>query len=299
MRSVWVICLPIIFVSNIFGIDCYAEDGVDLAVASFTCYNKVKVENPQKNTFEEDMKVGVSILNTQLSYPVALSNNETFLINGLNFQQLILDYENWDVSQSSDNSDEFYMLEYEFALQHKIDDRLSLIGILRPALVSDLEQISMADLRINAGIVFDRSFGLGKRCGIGVGYSSNLGEPLIFPVFSYAQVYSDKFRFKLIVPVLAELWYEFSPRIELGLVSRLIANQYRINRIGTRADKFRYFNASVGPSLRLFLDKNVNLSFDGGITFFHRFQLYDRNEKIRAIDLRNSWFIKLGFNFSV
>jgi len=93
-------------------------------------------------------------------------------------------------------------------------------------------------------------------------YAGNFGDSLFVPLMRFAWNNEKKLRANIILPAQAELWYKYTESLDLGLRARIIGNQYKINKKGTRSNKFNYLVACVGPSLNYHFTDSLSLGLD-------------------------------------
>lgn len=298
-KNIFCIFLLVLFCANCFISRGICQEKIEITSVECSYLSKVKVNSPVQNSFEQDLKVQPTISGFRFNYPIVVEKDKTYLIHGFSFQHLLLDYENWDIFQEPDCVDEFYALGYELTLSYKFSEVWTMNTFLHPGIASDVKGASLGDMHISGGVLFDYRTSGPASYGLGLAYAGNFGDPLFVPLIRFAWDDEKKLRLNLILPAQAELWYKYTENLELGLRARLIGNQYKINKPGARSNKFNYLVACLGPSFKYHFTDNLSLGLDAGMTLFHRLQLYDRDTKVRSLDLKNGWFSTLGVYFNI
>ncbi|MFH2144679.1 MAG: DUF6268 family outer membrane beta-barrel protein [Candidatus Omnitrophota bacterium] len=290
---VFYLCVLVIFLS--FSCPVFAaEEKIEVLKLEAYYLKSAKVDDPKTGTFEENLEARPSLVDLRFSYPHLVDEGTTYLIQGFSFQNLNLNYRNWDRSQDTDNADEFYAFNYEIALYHKYSEQWAQTIFIHPGLASDFEDASVKDMHIAAGALFDCRINDNTAYGLGAVYMYNsFGDSYFLPLVSFSSK-NKTFSAQCILPAKAQAWYLGWKRMDAGIIAKFSGNQYRVNQAGMFSNRLNYYLFTLGPALRWHWSKNVDLNFEAGSVLFHRIQLYKDETKIRAMDLKNNWFFMAG-----
>ena len=256
-----------------------------------------KVADPVPGSGEDDLTLSANILDMSLTYPQSLEENKVYLIHTLKFRHLRFLYENREKLAEPGLADDLYAAYYTVALREKVDGSKTVTALASAGISSDFECVSLHDLKLNFAVLFDRTLENSNIVGIGVGYASNMGEALVFPVFNYTQNNTKPLTVKIIIPLYAQIMYECSSRVKAGVFTGFYADNYRISRGNSDSDSLRYQYLLAGPQALISLDDNWQLNAQAGIVLFQRLGLFRSDDKVRSLDFKDSWFLSLGLSY--
>jgi hypothetical protein len=254
-----------------------------------------------KRNFTQDLQVEVATFDAGLAFPLEFSEGKTTLVNEFSFQHLFLNYRNWNIEQGGNfKVEDAYAVEYSLTLLHKLSPKWSLITIVTPGLASDFKaKISSDDFTFQAIAGLGRHFSEKLTFYFGLGYFRDFGEPLLFPAVRLEWDNGSNLKATVMPPLDVELWYLPNQALELGLLIKTAGNQYHGDPdiYGADNPQLRYSVTTLGPSARVNILPWLHLNLEGGITFLRRFEFFDGDEEALSIDLEQTGFFRVGFDF--
>lgn len=247
-----------------------AQNYLDLAKFSYGITNSNKFLNSTEKTNIEEFKL-------QLNFPVVLDQKNTLLM-GLNSKkfQLRLDPEN------SDNF-KFYFIGLELGINQVYSEKWRATYFLFPGIASDLNTISKRDIQIGILALFNYTKRKNLRYKFGLYGHTELYGPLIVPLLGlYYTSTNQQWEFDLNLPIMVEINHKLSNRLTIGTNFDGLGSTYNFNKS---------FSISENPYLaktsnelfafsRFQLDKSIFLKISAGYSFFRKFKVYDKNDKV-------------------
>lgn len=174
---------------------------------------------------------------------------------------------------TSEASTDLHVAAADLWLLRTLDDRHTLVTVLRPGVYGDLEDAG-AQWRTEGAVFVDRIVSPRTTVGVGLSYGSNFGRVLPIPVVHVVARPKRRVLVDALLPARADLWWMPRKGLDLGLGAGLVGAQYglaRPNQVVAGADALWLANATVGPQLRWAPQGGkLQLTADGGATVIRR-----------------------------
>lgn len=173
----------------------------------------------------------------------------------------------------SEASTDLHVAAADLWLLRTLDDRHTLVTVLRPGLYGDLDDAG-AQFRTEGALFVDRILSPRTTVGVGLSYGSNFGRVLPIPVVHVVARPRRRLLVDALLPARADLWWMPRKGLDLGVGAGLVGAQYglaRPNQVVAGADALWLANATVGPQLRWAPQGGkLQLTADGGATVIRR-----------------------------
>ncbi len=273
----------------------YAQPKPSISI-SYEAMPSSKFSDPEAGL--EDGEIQIDAIALKASYPLVFSQGKTVLVTEVNYQHRDLDYSNFGGIQTDIGA--VHSANLTFMVQHVLSERWSLLGMAIPGFASDVDdKLVSQDLSFQAILAFMRQVSPKFTWGFGGAYSTGFGRPFPFPVLALNWNNGKNMRWENILPVSSEFWYAPNPKLELGLVFGVNGDLYQgdPDKYGVGDPEMEYSTITFGPAVRYRLTEWVNLNLEGGIVGLHRFDFYDRNDKVETRSLKASGYIRVGLGF--
>ena len=158
-------------------------------------------------------------------------------------------------------------------LLRTLDDRHTLVTVLRPWLYGDLDHAG-SQFRTEGAVFVDRILSPRTTVGVGLSYGSNFGRVLPIPVVHVVARPRRRLLLDALLPARADLWWMPRKGLDLGVGAGLVGAQYGLARptqLVAGADALWLANATIGPQLRWAPQGGkLQLTADGGATVIRR-----------------------------
>ncbi len=279
--------------------------GVEIASGGWEFFQRVNVEDPADNSSEEQLSLESSFYDLRVNYPKVIEPEKLFLLQGLNFRQQSLHFSGWDSMIPGQPPNELYSLGYSIYLRDILSKENNLSWFFRSNFSGNFKSITLRAVRMTAGGVYNFSSDSGWTWGAGASIQQGFKIPALLPVFSLKfsstadKQTSSPWRFSLLLPVSAQLWYKYSESLELGVNARLAGEEYYIGGSGKSFNRLSYSAATAGPAVIFRPGEDVSLTLETGVVFFHRLTLLEGTDKVRAWDFKPGWSINTAFSLSI
>lgn len=217
-------------------------------------------------------------------------------------EQSSLNY-NVPVLQAND-LDKFYNFGIDLSYFKVLNEKWSVIGILRPQLSSNFtSDITFDDFNPNAVLLFNYSNKPTYRVSFGASYLSNspIGIPIL-PFVNYWQKLSEKAEMNLGIYESSYSYKAFNGTTITAFLGFEGFN-YNISENLTIANKtaenINYVEVKSGLRLKQKLSKMINLNLSAGYTFSRNFDFVDDSqEEVLSFDMKNNISLSAGISIN-
>jgi hypothetical protein len=278
-----------------------AQDA-DLARVEYTYIPQANSEN------------SVSRFRALVNFPIALSWEGSYLIGGLEYRNLDLDFKD-PVPFATNNLDNFQLFRATMAYTFKMKKDWRFVVKAGAEIHSNFENSTFGgdDVRFTGSLfmIKDRSgdeVEKPSRLIIGLNYSTNAGRPFPIPLLNYYKKFRPNWSYSLGTPK-TNLKHFLSKKQALSTFITLdgffsnIQNDIEItNADGSMglAGNISMTQVLGGVGYEYFFTKNLLVYFYGGHTFYNEIRLRDskRNTLYRIND-ENTFYIRTGLKFKI
>jgi len=252
---------------------------------------------------EEDLEIQLSVLRVGGAFPLVFAGGKTMLINQFDLRLFNVDYSNWDpVELGEDKVDKLYEITYTLFLLQTLSPKWQLLAIAAPGLATSFEAgVTWDDFRMEAALGAIRVFGERFSLGAGLAYTRDFGDPIPFPFLFVDWKISPKWSAFGLIPVSANITYNLSKRLDLGVIYELNGDLYHGDPDKWDVDnpQLEYTIAVLGPTVQLHITEWLHLKVDGGWAFYHNFQFKDGDTVERSLDLTQNFYVRGGVLFGM
>lgn len=208
----------------------------------------------------------------QAAHRILLDGGNTMLLLGAQYRGVRVTLPTAAGTPSGAPTD-LHVAAADLWLLRTLDDRHTLVTVLRPGLYGDLDDAG-AQFRTEGALFVDRILSPRTTVGVGLSYGSNFGRVLPIPVVHVVARPRRRLLLDALLPARADLWWMPRKGLDLGLGAGLVGAQYGVagaNRLVASADALWLANATIGPQLR-WAPQGGKLQFtaDGGATVLRR-----------------------------
>jgi hypothetical protein len=275
----------------------FAQPGPSFSM-SYEFFPTSELADPDPGTFEESLGIRVATFSAEFSLaPVMYADGKTILVNTLSFHRFDLDYDNWDDVVGGNRIENTQGIEYTLMVIRQLSEKWSLTAMINPGLYSDFQgDLSPNDFNLSSAFIFGRQYSENFSLGFGLAYTLKYGSAIPIPFVTMNWTNGSNLRVELFLPMMAELWYMPSEKLELGLTAKVSGNQYHgdPSRYAGADPQMSYSVVTAGPSVKYQFSKGFALRVDAGATLLRRFEFYDGDVKLNSLDLKESGFIRAG-----
>ena len=211
-------------------------------------------------------------LQLQAAHRVLLHGGNTMLLLGAQYRGVRATLPTPAGSAAGATTD-LHVAAADLWLLRTLDDRHTLVTVLRPGLYGDLGDVG-AQWRTEGALFVDRILSPRTTVGVGLSYGSNFGRVLPIPVVHVVARPRRRLLLDALLPARADLWWMPRKGLDLGVGAGLVGAQYAVagaNRLLAGADALGLANATIGPQLRWAPQGGkLQLTADGGATVIRR-----------------------------
>lgn len=233
-----------------------------------------------------------------VNFPTRLKNQKTILVNG--FQYRFVGVSTMNDNLTSDNSQSFHRITYNFTVIHRLTDSWMLSGRLIPTLASDFkENLSGDDFTMQGGVMAIRELSSFTSIGGGLIYSTRLGKPLLLPGFHF-RYGKDKHRLFVQLPALVNYSYQTDTKDKLSIGFRMGLNGGNFNISSDKTNNNReinrlnYSRANIGPLANYKITNMIQLEAWGGLSTARKYRFEDVPGNDYRFNSGNSPFVNIG-----
>lgn len=246
----------------------------------------------------ENAEVLSRTTNFSIGYPFMLNEGRTML--GVELSWATRQFEYSGFPAGGPGVDALHEGGLMLTLMHPINEKWSFLGIVAPALASDLHgDLTKEDFNFQVIAAGIRKVSPRFTYGIGAAYSTQFGEPIPLPVALIEWNNEKKLSWRTILPISSEFWYAHSNRVELGLILNVDGNDFQGDpgRYEVDDPQLRYSVTTFGPTARFALANNLFLQVDAGIVPYQRFEFFDGRDKQASFNIKESAFARISFSY--
>lgn len=227
---------------------------------------------------------------------IAGESGSTLLLLGGQWRGVRADLPRLAAAGASTDPTTLHVLTADLWMLRTLDDRHTLVTVLRPGLYGDLgapgEQFRLEGVAFVDRIVSDRA-----TVGLGLSYASSFGEVLAVPVLHivarpYRQVLVDA-----LLPARLDVWWLPRRGLDIGVGAALTGAQYGLDgetRVGG-ADALQVANATVGPQIRWTPSGSKwQFTADAGTTVLRRLRYADGGNVVADLAPGNVPYVRAG-----
>jgi len=240
-------------------------------------------------------EVQVSSFETRVSIPTSYSSG--VVSNGLDYQQLRLDYTN--PAPGAQLVEAAHALSYNLSWFQRLDESWSMLTLASPGLASDFRgELSVDDLALEVALVGIYAFSDRFAVGLGAGYNARLGMQFPMPVMAVRWQPTPTMKLEAILPQSATFAFQPHPILGVGIEAMLDGGSYHGDPDWYEPEnpQMRYSLAKVGSRLTFHLMPWVHLQLASGYAFLRRFEFYDGTDELVSYDLDNNGYMRAGLS---
>jgi hypothetical protein len=268
--------------------------------AEFGLFPYRHIANPDVGTMDEDLEIELKTLTFGASFPMVFAQGKTLLLTKVEYQHLDFNFRNWDRDEGGDPAakDAGHSAKFSSVFLHGLSQRWRLLAVITPGIASDLNgDFSTDEITLEAVLGLIRQFGEDLSLGFGVAYVRDFGEPLPLPFLMLEWQVSPRVKVRGIVPENLEVRYQQSPKLALGLASKVSGNRYHGDPDTWEAEnpQFKHTIATVGPTAQVHFSKWMHLNLEGGYVFYHNFEFMDGDRTDNSFHLKPVGYLRAGF----
>lgn len=266
---------------------------LQLAGLSYTRFSNAEVLDSPLN-----QNVEVNEYNFFVNLPKTLKNENTILINGLQYR-LATPFLDNDLNLGL-KGQQLHVIGYRFTALHQLEHKWRVLVSLNPTLSSTFNTaLEGDDFLLNGTLHFVKEKSDRFAYGGGIALTSSYGLPRLIPTLQLT-FRSENARFEILLPRHITYDYYFK-KITVGLQmavsgSRYNANYSRVNSLNEikQVDKLSYTRVIVGPTINYRIGSFIQLEASGGITIARRVGLQDDSLDYENYDIANRPFFQFG-----
>ncbi len=257
--------------------------GFTLFELNYTRFGNAEVPNSPLNeetSFQE--------LEASLNIPIRLKNDKLILVNGLRYRLVTPDVDT-DIANLN-----LHFIGYSLQAIKPLNDKLTLIAAIVPALSSDLQ-----DDITNDDFLFTGSAAMRKKVSeqfsyaLGIAFTSRFGEPLVLPI---VQIKHQKNRFTLNAALpsgVTALWKNKTGNLSYGFSANASGSQYHLSL--PNYDVARFTRINLGPSVEYRVKGPLVLMANAGVALRRQFEFIpEAGSNTITLDPDNTGFFNIG-----
>jgi hypothetical protein len=241
-------------------------------------------------------KVSIQELGGFVYIPLKLKNDKTIIINGLAYGLVKINHFN-ALASLPEPYMKLHTVNYSFMVAHKINEKWSFIGVVKPTLASDFKaDLSTDDVVIQSLAFFIHKFNSNLKFGGGLAYTTRFGDPLVIPVFPI-RYSNNKHNINTLLPIRFLYNYKLYPDLSIGLKALINGANFNIQghtQNSIEVNKINYTRISIGPVLYYSPIKLVALELSGGLNALRSFNPVDYDGNRYKNQLPVGSFINMG-----
>ena len=255
---------------SVFITSIHAQNYLDLVKFSYSNTNSNKFLNSAEKTSIEEFKL-------QLNFPIVLTEKNT-LLTGLNSKKFRLQLD----PDITDNFN-FYFIGLELGIHQVYSEKWAATYFVFPGIASELYNISKRDYQIGLLALFNYTKRKNLKYKFGLYGHTELYGPLIVPLLGlYYTSTNQQWEFDLNLPIMVEINYKLSDKLTIGTNFDGLGSTYNFNKSFSISESAYLAKTSneLFTFLRFQLDKSIFLKVSAGYSFFRKFNVYDKNDKV-------------------
>jgi hypothetical protein len=250
-----------------------------------------------------------------VNFPIKLNDNGAYLVPGLEYQNITLDYEDPALFSTSELQ-KFQSFTFNLGYTYKLSEdwRFGIEGGIKVASNFERSKLISDDLIYTGAVYFiktidDERFIEPSRLILGLDYSTTSGIPFPLPVINYYKRFDPKWSYSVGVPK-SNLKYYFNEKNSIqGFVTLdgFFANVQNNFEISPNDPNSNAIAESVSMTILLSglgyeynFTKHFSFYFYGGHTIINDIRLRNGNlDKVYTINDTNSFYGRAGLKFNI
>lgn len=178
------------------------------------------------------------------------------------------------------NGLELHQLQADFLYMKILNRKWMLYALGRPSMMSDLEDVTMDDFRLEAAVFTEYGFSRKFRGGLGLSRSSAFGRVLWVPLARILYRPQRKILIDGILPSRLDAWYIPSKKWELGVGVSLIGGQFSVSDQNLGGNQFGWANGIAALQVKRLVKGKWYAQLDAGLSIIPRQELTDYNFRL-------------------
>ncbi len=229
---------------------------------------------------------------------------KTSILSNLNYRLMDFDYGGKAINDRS-LPDKIHEIKSVIIIRHPISAKWSILGIVMPALASDLKKsVSFDDLILDGIVGVSKKFGAESNLEIGIGVHvlQSFGETLITPGISFEYQSSNKKWLAQFYWPRLNVLYHLTADTHLGVAGSIDWNRFNLkNHVGFTGKEIDYAQFSMihaGLQVHQRLVGGIWLQVQVGGGFLNRYEVFDGDQnKISKFSISNMLYGKAAFTY--
>jgi|AntAceMinimDraft_1070359.scaffolds.fasta_scaffold07543_3 hypothetical protein len=173
-----------------------------------------------------------------------------------------------------------HQIQADFLYMKVLNKKWMLYALGRPAMMSDLEDITIEDFRFEAAVFTEYGFSRKFRGGLGLSRSSAFGRVLWIPLARILYRPQRKILIDGILPSRLDAWYIPSKKWELGVGVSLIGGQFSVSDQNLGGNQFGWANGIAAFQVKRLVKGKWYAQLDAGFSIIPRQELTDYNFRL-------------------
>jgi len=251
----------------------------------FTSYEHISAEKIKKG----DTKLGVEKYTLKATLPTLFkqSHYQTVLMHTLHYDRMHF----YTEPESKSAFDDFQSLVYSVrVIPPKLTENTTLIMNVGYGFHSDFSGFRKSDTRLEGASVLSIKGDENRRYTLGVGYSSQFGEPAPIPIMSISQSLNT-WRWSVGFPSGVRVVYDVTEKVSVGSYVLFTGGHYRINHEKTADAHLNYTAVKAGVGGEYHLYKNWHIQGRVGSTLSQRVEVKEGSQKRLSLETDSGLFI--------
>lgn len=168
-----------------------------------------------------------------------------------------------------------HQLQADFLYMKILNKKWMLYALGRPAMMSDFEDLTLEDFRIEAAVFTEYGFSRKFRGGLGLSRSSAFGRVLWVPLARILYRPQRNILIDGVLPSRLDAWYIPSKKWELGVGVSLIGGQFSISDQNLGGNQFGWANGIAALQVKRLVKGKWYAQLDAGFSLIPRQELTD------------------------
>lgn len=242
--------------------------------------------------------------------PIKLSENQTYLLLGLDYSNIQITFEDENLPFDRDEVNDFQLLDFVIGYTQKINDQWRFGGRFSPGVSTNLtaKELTIDDVFFSIDLLMIKEYKLDevrkKRLVLGVSYSGNRGFNFPLPYVNFYYKWSEKWSYNLGVPK-SNLQYHFTAKHRLKAFAQLdgfTANVQKGVALG-QEQIARSINLSLiigGLQYEYHLTKHWQLYARSAYIFSSGNNFRDKDrEDVFTLNTQSTLYLRTGIRFKI
>lgn len=291
MKTICAFTLFLFFVATSF-----AQE-VQLAGIDYTYY-------PKADSKEGNDKIDYQEMSAFIQYPILLNNKKDILVNKLSYGLVAPTLHSPLDGKMNKISENYHSIGYGLSWIHIFNSKWLLLASANVSIDSDLhEKLSGDDFVVGTFGLVRYTIDKNLKIGLGVTYSTTLGEPLWLPV-GEAEYTDDKMSVALVFPVKASVMMKANnKKLRYGVSGNIGGNNFNLGNFtsaeGLEVDKVRYSRINVGPLVEYDIADGFTLSSSVGVTTNRILKFEVADDRLAVYNTKAGPFFAIGMSYSL